>query len=270
VSKDSPVYQAGYVQPLTWQGERLEKPSDPRKQVILQTPTYIHTYAFARFDPCRPEFQLLSIGNAMQKLLALRDKDDPALKTLLGCHAPKLRLLTRALYVNTEAEAAAAVRSQADLASVAILQLPPNFPRPPLPRSAPVTNPGAVRVTQFRANAIEINVNVTVPEGAWLVYADTFDPHWRATVNGRPAPIVPAYVGLKAVWLPYGESVVQMKFAAWSNAGIRVLGVGGALCSLALLLYCGICCVRGFPSSQRKASGTLPATAAESVHDLPA
>ncbi len=255
VDKASPVYQACYVQPLTWQGARLDQPVDERKKVVLQPPfAFVNTYAFAQFDPCRSEFQLRAIGTAMQKLLALRDKDDPALQTILGCHAPKLRLMTQALYVNTEAEAEAAVRSHNDLANVVILQWPTNSPVFPMTRSVPAEGVGAVHVTDFGANAIEIQVNTTVPEGAWLVYADTYDPRWRAWVNGKPVPIVPAYVGLKAVWVPHGESVVRMKFAAWSNLGVRMLAAGGALCSLSLLLFCGICCIRGFPASCRKQS----------------
>ena len=81
-------------------------------------------------------------------------------------------------------------------------------------------------------------------------------------IDGKPMPIVPAYVGLKAVWVPQGESVVRMKFSAWSNVGVRVLALGGAICSLSLLLFCGISCIRGFPSSRRKVTATPPNSSA--------
>jgi len=265
VSKSSPVYQACHVQPLTWQPERLEQPDDERKRVVLQDPAFVNTYAFAQFDPCRAEFVQRAIGTAMQKLLSLRDQNDPALQTILGCHAPKLRLMTQALYVNNAAKAEEAVRSRGDLTNVVILQLPSNSPRPSMPHSPPAESPGSVHVTNFGANAIEARVKVTVPGGAWLVYADTYDPRWRAWVNRESAPIVPAYVGLKAVWVPHGESTVRMKFSAWSNVGVRALAIGGAICSLSLLLFCGICCVRGFPSSRRSESETLPTSSNENV-----
>ncbi len=251
VAKSSPAYQAGLVQPLTWQGERLDQPHEERQRVALETPSYFYTYAFAQFDPCQRVLEWFSIGTAMQKLLALRDENDRALQTILGCHAPKLRLLTQAFYANSEAEAAAAVRSQGDLANVLILQWPSDVPQPRMPRLSTGESPGSIRVTDFGANAIELKVNVTAPDGAWLVYADAYDPRWRAWINGKPVPIVPAYVGLKAVWVPHGESVVRMKFAAWSSVGVRVLAIGGALCSLSLLLYCGFCCVRGFPGDRK-------------------
>ncbi len=258
VKKTSPVYQACYVRPLTWQEKRLDRPDDERKKVVLETPAYVNTYAFAQFDPCRPEFPQRAIGTAMHKLLALRDQDDPALRVVLGCHAPKLRLLTRAIYVRSEAEAQEAVRTQGDLVNVAILQWSTGSPDLPTTPAASTETPGSVSVTDFGANAIEMRVHVTAPAGAWLVYADTYDPRWRAWVNSKPAPIVPAYVGLKAVLVPHGKSVVRLKFSAWSNVGVRVLAIGGALCSLCLLLYCGICCVRGFPPSKRKVSDPSP------------
>jgi len=266
VDKSSPVYQACYVRPLTWQGERLDQPDDARKKAALETFAYANTYVFAQFDPCRVGLLWRrAIATAMEKLLALRDENDPVLQTILGCHAPKLRLMTQALYVNTEAEAAAAVQSHGDLTNVVILQLPSNASRPPMPLSSPAGSPGSVQVTDFGANAVEMRVSVTVPGGAWLVYADAYDPRWRAWLNGKPVLVVPAYVGLKAVWVPHGESTVRMKFSAWSNVGMRMLAIGGALCSFSLLLYCGICCVCGFPSSGRRRTGTAQARPAELV-----
>ena len=45
------------------------------------------------------------IGTSMAKLLALRNKDDAALRTVLGCRAPKMRLMNEAMYVDDETQA---------------------------------------------------------------------------------------------------------------------------------------------------------------------
>ena len=94
------------------------------------------------------------------------------------------------------------------------------------------------------------------PEGAWLVYADAYDPRWRAWVDAAPAPVVPAYVGLKAVRIPRGDHVVRMEFGGSARVGMSALAAGGAACSLSLLAYCALCCITGFPSAQLKVRKT--------------
>jgi len=243
-------YQAGGVRRLNWQAERLGTPREARQQLVLGAPSYYHTYAFAQFDPCEPSIPLTIISTSMAKLLALRDKGDKALRTILGCEAPKMRLLTKAVYVEDEKQAAAAVQNVQDLAGTAILE----SSRPPEPSSATKEIPGSVAVTRFGANALTATVHVDNPDGAWLVYADAYDPRWRASINGQTTPVVPAYVGLKAVRVPGGDSVVRMEFSGAATAVMTVLAMTGAICSLSLLGYCAICCVVGFPSSDRSSS----------------
>jgi len=247
------AYQAGRVKRLTWQPERLDAPVDARQRTILASPTYFHTYAFAQFDPCQSSLLVRSLSSSMGKLLALRDRNDVELQTILGCKAPKMRLTTTAMYVDDEKEAATAVQRTPHLAAVAILQLPRGYPRPAERLSASGENPGAVTLTEFGANALTARVHVDDPEGAWLVYADAYDPRWRAWINDKAAPIVPAYVGLKAVRVPQGDGVVRMEFGGSATVAMRILGVGGAIVSLSLLVYCAWCCIGGFPPSTRNA-----------------
>jgi len=250
--KTSATYQAGRIEPLKWQPERLGAPDDARQRIVLESPMHFQTYAYAQFDPCQSSLDVRVMATSIRRLLALRDTGDKQLQTILGCGAPKLRLATAAIYVNNESEAAAVVQSRPDLAAVAVLQFPSNIPPPAERSSATRADFGTVTVISFGANALTARISVNDSDGAWLIYADAYDPRWRAWVDEKPVPIVPAYVGLKAVRVPAGESVVRMEFRGRTAVGMRMLAVAGAICSLLLLVYCAVCCVAGFPSSQRR------------------
>lgn len=99
--------------------------------------------------------------------------------------------------------------------------------------------PLAPNVAASGSAAIEVDlpeevVVATRSEGpAYLVLADTFDPGWSATVDGKPTPIVPAYVAFRAVYLPAGEHRVAFHYTpAGFHLGLAatllgtLLGVG--------------------------------------------
>jgi hypothetical protein len=74
---------------------------------------------------------------------------------------------------------------------------------------------------------------------------------WQAWANDRETPVVPAYVGLKAVRVPAGDSVIRLEFRGASSTAMTALASAGAICSFSLLAFCAACCVAGFPSSKR-------------------
>ena len=47
----------------------------------------------------------------------------------------------------------------------------------------------------------------------WLVLAETWDPGWKATVNGQPADIVVAESTFQAVWLEDGNHIVEWTYS---------------------------------------------------------
>src|SRR5262249_2485795 len=65
---------------------------------------------------------------------------------------------------------------------------------------------------------------------AYVILADTFDPGWSATNNGRPAPIRPAYVAFRAVFLEAGQHTVVFSYQpAGFVLGLALSGFGLAL-----------------------------------------
>lgn len=59
-----------------------------------------------------------------------------------------------------------------------------------------------------------IEVATRTRDGGVLMINDRFDANWRATVNGRPAEIVPADYIMRGIVLPAGEATVVMRYAA--------------------------------------------------------
>ena len=90
-------------------------------------------------------------------------------------------------------------------------------------------------IVAYAPERVEIRVQSTGP--AYVVLADSYYPGWTATVDGVPAPVVPANVLLRAVAVPAGEHAVVFTFQPthWV-LGLALSAVGSALvlCGLAL------------------------------------
>jgi hypothetical protein len=115
---------------------------------------------------------------------------------------------------------------------------PDDGSRGPSARPALDVTGDAVRVTGFDSNSLEAEVDVAAGNGAWLLYADGFHPAWHATVDGRPAKVVPANLAFKAVELPPGRSRVRFEFwDGWASLGLYALAGSSVLISLALLAW---------------------------------
>jgi hypothetical protein len=75
-------------------------------------------------------------------------------------------------------------------------------------------------------------VEADLQSPGYLVLADTFDPGWSATDNGRRATICPAYVAFRAVYLTSGHHTVVFTYRP---AGF-VLGLALSGCGVVLSL----------------------------------
>lgn len=74
------------------------------------------------------------------------------------------------------------------------------------------TGKGAIKVTDFTANELDLETNL--PEGftSWLLYTDAYHPMWKAYINDRPAVVAQANIAFKAVKLQGGTSRVKFIF----------------------------------------------------------
>ena len=102
---------------------------------------------------------------------------------------------------------------------------------PPLvqaPEAAPGWSPGEVRWA--RPTPTRLDVKITNSGGGWLVMDGSFQPGWKATVNGVDADVVRAQGLLRALRVPAGDVTVRTHYEPWS------LRLGALLTLLALAI----------------------------------
>lgn len=142
---------------------------------------------------------------------------------------PRVRLLGRPVYAGSEAAAGAALRSLGDAMRGRIVVEDPDRPLP-----ADAEPNGSARIVAEVPERVEVEVVAESP--AYLFLADSYDPGWTATLDGVPAPIRPAYVAFRAVFVPEGRHTVVFSYRpAGFAAGAAASGFGAAL-ALVLLL----------------------------------
>ena len=91
---------------------------------------------------------------------------------------------------------------------------------------------GEARITRDGSDRVRLEVEASRP--AFAVLADTWDPGWRATLDGRAVELLRANVTFRAVAVPAGRHVVEMTYRPRAaSAGLAVSIAGLALAGLA-------------------------------------
>jgi hypothetical protein len=244
------------VEKLQFQDRRSPGPVGARQERVMEliaapsgvrTGSYALAYQFAQFDPCAPTLRADWWASGVKRLLEARVEDSDAMRRVLGCESPKLRLVSQAVVVETVEEATRVIQETKELDQVVVLRGVPSPAVTSQTASGGRTAEGDLTVTRFTANELVVESGVRSEPGAWLVYADAFHPGWHATVNGRQVPVAEAYLAFKAVWVSAGRSVVRFTFRpAWTGLLGYGLAVFGVLFGLVLVGWCGKCCVARF------------------------
>jgi Bacterial membrane protein YfhO len=136
---------------------------------------------------------------------------------------PRARLAGHPVYVDNEEESALALtRLGPKLRDELVVEDPTH----PLPPDATVS--GTAQIIRDLPEHVVVDTEAAMP--AYLVLADTFDPGWSATVDGQPAPIRPAYLAFRAVYLPAGKHEVVFRYRPAGFAlGLALSGCGALL-----------------------------------------
>ncbi|MBX6315883.1 MAG: YfhO family protein, partial [Isosphaeraceae bacterium] len=145
---------------------------------------------------------------------------------------PRARLLGRPVYVRDDRQADQALK---DLGPAIRDRIVVEDPDQPLPPDAVVS--GSARIVREVPERVEIETTSSTP--AYLFLADTYDPGWSATLDGRPVPVRPALVAFRAVFVPAGRHTVVFSYRpAGFQLGLLITIVG-AILGLVLLAWPG-------------------------------
>jgi Bacterial membrane protein YfhO len=94
-------------------------------------------------------------------------------------------------------------------------------PGSPATAAGPV---GDCRIVERRPDRVRIEADLGAP--GYVVLVDGFSAGWRATVDGRPAPLLRANLAFRAVAVPAGRHVIEMAYrptAALMGLGLSAL-----------------------------------------------
>jgi hypothetical protein len=141
---------------------------------------------------------------------------------------PRARIVGRPVYVPDEHQAIAMLVSLGNRNQLRD-HLVVEDPSYPLPTST--TASGTARIVEDLPERVVVEADLQTP--GYLVLADTFDPGWSATDNGRPAMIRPAYAAFRAVYLASGHHTVIFTYRP---AGFG-LGLALSACGIVLGLW---------------------------------
>ncbi|MCX5787370.1 MAG: YfhO family protein, partial [Elusimicrobia bacterium] len=96
-----------------------------------------------------------------------------------------------------------------DFWKILIVQNPELRAFHPPPRF-PVPEPREARVVSYEPDRVVIDAEA--PRGGFLFLSDAFFPGWKASVDGRPREIFPAWVGFRTVGLEPGDHRVVFEY----------------------------------------------------------
>jgi hypothetical protein len=199
----------------------------------------------AQFDPGKNRFRIvqrfdilakpgITQPTKLEELTAVPNENGPyALFEFTGA-LPRAKL-----YANWQVN----TNNQAVLNTLADLNFDPaktvliSTPQKDLPNVATNENSGTVEFKSYAPKKIIFAANAPTP--SILLLNDKYDPNWRVTVDGQPAPLLRCNYIMRGVYLPAGAHTVEFQFSLPSKPlyiTLSAIGVGILLSGLLVFL----------------------------------
>ena len=218
---------------------------------------YAELSAFLNLDPCVPigrvDYSTPAVRELIERELgadnsiaavagAFDTHPDNPIFAAVGCGVAKVQLVNATEPVQVSADEVWPTTCASEALCLAeggrgrrlVVALPQDV-RP----AATLSNEG-IEVASFSYNRVAFDVTAQGP--SWLVYADSFDPRWAATVDGMSTPVWRANFAFKAVQVGKGHHIVTFAFdtrfvdeVVWA---FGFLGTTVVLCELFVALGC--------------------------------
>ncbi len=197
---------------------------------------------FAQFDMCHCPFHVDGYAKGFSGLTESRTSVNGDLLNTLGCGVPKLRLVSKGVYFDSEQKAKEGMRGTGDLFSAAILsdgdaRLAQEILNEGYGSGS---QQGKIDVTKFTNDQLTAKIDVQSAQGAWLVYADAFNSGWHAKVDGKPVPVFKAYLIFKAIWVKTGAHEIQFYYQNWLPLlSSYFLAFAGTIAGMIFMIFLG-------------------------------
>ena len=103
---------------------------------------------------------------------------------------------------------------------------------------------GRSRVVSFRPDRVRLEAELSDP--GIVVLVDAYDPGWKVTVDGRPAPLLRANTAFRGVKVPAGRHVIEQVY----RPSTVLLGLG--ISAAAVLVAAATCVASRTPARERR------------------
>lgn len=147
-----------------------------------------------------------------------RVESDAVLMKAIGCGAPKLYLTQTPVLVENFEQVRQIVAAADTLYENPVIHVSYGAQRGKLPQSqSTAISEDTICVSDFSANQLTANIDVSGGPNCYLVYLDSFHSRWKAQVDGVVVPIFTANIAFKAIQLTPGRHEVKFTFAGGSR-----------------------------------------------------
>jgi hypothetical protein len=165
-----------------------------------------------------------------------------ALVNVLGCDSSKLRIIPQPFFSLNDKELSEFIKNNSRFDLTAVLRGDSPGVLPVQSGTAPLQ--ADYRIKDFNANRLDIELDVKPGQSGWLVYADSYSPHWKAFVNNIETPVYEAYLAFKAVYVKEGRNRIVFEYQNTAQKrAMDILTIMGMFFSVACFYWLIRCCL---------------------------